>query len=516
MPGRIGFEFGFARPGPQRQPAAAGRQPTRILLMGDFSGRHGDRPAAGPLEGRTLHPLDLDTIAPVLQRLRPRIEVAGLGEGGSRACIEIQDMDDFHPDALFGKLEMFHSLRELRQRLLDPATFAQAAAEMAPSAAPAAAAPEGADAAPGPAEPAEDDDATLARLLGREASSAAPPASPAPSRAGRSPGRIDPTDFIRDLVAPYIVPEADPRQEVYVAVLDAAIGDQMRALLHQPVFQAMEAAWRGLHWLVTELETGEDLQLFICDVTRDELVADLCRQTAPPEESALHRLLVEQESGTPGGHTWSVMVGDFHFGHSAEDVRLLSGLGAIAERAGAPFLAGATSGTLGCPSLLESPDPADWRSAPADDERWLDLRRSPQASWLGLALPRILLRLPYGSGSDPIESFPFEEMTALPAHESFLWGNPAFACALLLGRALPAGEAGQAQPVLLLDGLPAFIHERDGSRVMKPCAEVLLGERACQQILARGLIPLLSHRDRNAVSVPGLHSLAVASRSLDV
>src|SRR5205814_1569367 len=119
---------------------------------------------------------------------------------------------------------------------------------------------------------------------------------------------------------------------------------------------------------------------------------------------------------------------------------------------------------VGCPRLADTPDPADWIAVPAEDaERWQALRRSPHASALALALPRFLLRLPYGPKSDPIDAFPFDELAPARTHESYLWGNPAFACAQLAIAAFRArGEEMELGEVTELDDLPCHTFREDG------------------------------------------------------
>ena len=149
-----------------------------------------------------------------------------------------------------------------------------------------------------------------------------------------------------------------------------------------------------------------------------------------------HRLLVEKGVGTTGGEPWSLLVGQFTFGTSESDVTLLAALGAVASRAGGPFVAAAHANVTGCDSFERSPDPAAWKAlGPDDDRRWQALRHDPSARWIGLALPRVLLRLPYGARTDEIDQFEFEELPPGGDHEAYLWGNPAVACAMLIGKA---------------------------------------------------------------------------------
>jgi type VI secretion system protein ImpC len=467
MPGMNDFEFSFTKPQHHRVAARSEQTPRRILVLGNFSGQEYEEGVAKPISQRTIHALDIDTFAAVLGRIRPQIHLGAVGGSGAIPEVAISEIDDFHPDSLYRNLEIFRSLREMRRRLLDPATFAAAAAELMPNFTKAS---------------TGDDTGSVGGGF---------------------------SAFIRDLVAPHIIPDADPRQEVYVELLDEAIRTQMSAVLHAPSFQAVESAWRGLDWLLTELEFGEELQLFVCDVTKEELLADLRGAAGQLEESEFYQLVVEKEIGTLGGREWAFFLGNYDFGHSADDVFLLAALGAIAEQAEAPFLAGAKAEVLGCRCLAECPDSSAWSVVdPADKARWASLRNSSHASWLNLALPRILMRLPYGSQTDAIESFAFEELTGDPDHESFLWGNPAFACSMLLARSFLDENGATRSGSLTLEGLPAFVYLVDDAKTMKPCAEVLLSERTGQEILKQGLIPLLSHRGHNGVSLLRFQSLA--------
>src|SRR5262249_14300924 len=154
-----------------------------------------------------------------------------------------------------------------------------------------------------------------------------------------------------------------------------------------------------LDFLVRRLETDGQFRLYVLDVTKDELAADLGAADSL-EAAAIYRLLVEPSVGTAGGQPWAVLVGHYTFGPARDDVELLGWLGQLARRAGAPFLAAASSRVLSCASLARTPDPDDWQ-APADAETWEALRGAPEARYLGLALPRFLLRLPYGKQTRP-------------------------------------------------------------------------------------------------------------------
>src|SRR6185295_11722681 len=210
----------------------------------------------------------------------------------------------------------------------------------------------------------------------------------------------------------------------------------------------------------------------------------------------------------PGGKPWTALIGGYAFGPGADDVALLGRLGALAAQASAPFVAGAAPALLGCSGtgLAGESDPARWPGLSGDDaKRWLGLRQGADAVWLGLALPRFLARAPYGakSGAGAIEAFRFEEQESpSPAHDALLWGNPAFLAAFLLAAADDADGANE------VDDLPFISFRSGGEPEMYPSAEVFWSERAATDVMMRGLMPVLSQRDRNSVRVVRLQSIA--------
>jgi type VI secretion system protein ImpC len=321
--------------------------------------------------------------------------------------------------------------------------------------------------------------------------------------------------LIQGIVAPYMTPAAPPLQGQYLAWVDAATSEHIRAILHHPAFQAVEALWRSVRWLITTLELGPSLQLHLLDVTKAELMAHLQAAQSGLASCALYRMLVEQAGGTLGGEPWSLLVGDYTFGSAGEDLELLATLGALGSQAGAPFLAAADPSLLGCSSLVSTPDPRGWHRTAEAEQRFQTLRASAAAPWTGLALPRVLLRLPYGKNTDRMEHLDFEELTPARNHEAYLWGNPALACAMLIGQSfLARGWAMEPGDDLDLVDLPAHVFEQDGEGHLQPCAEVLLSERAGEAILGLGLMPLLSYKNRNAVRLMRFQSIAAPSSPL--
>ena len=433
MPGRMEFDLGFGRAGRRRDD----EEPMRLLVLGDFSGSPAsERP---PLASRPTRQVDMDTVEDVLRRYHPRVSVQA-GE------IQFERIDDFHPDRLYARLDLFQALRQARSK-----------------------------------PPAESAD-LLGRLLGK------------PTESGPALAATGLDALIRDVVAPHIVKDTSAQASAYVAGVDAAIAEQMRSLLHDPAFQALEAAWRGVHWAISSLELDENLQLHLLDVTRDELLADIVGAQGQLAQTGLYRAVVDRWRNVPGSPGWSAFIVATEFGPSDSHVGLLAALGLIASNAGAPLIAGADLTLAG-----------DGAAASG----WLALRRSEAAQWVALAAPRVLLRRPYGAKSDPVEAFAFEELTGPPEPRELLWGSSSLALAILIGRAFTASgwdmTPGDERE---LGDLPAYSFVRDGEREMQPCGERFLTERDIDTLAKSGLVPIASRRDRNGVVAVRFQSVA--------
>jgi type VI secretion system protein ImpC len=474
--------------------------PFRILVLGNFSGS--TRPASALAQRKPLL-VDRDNMDEILAKVNPQVKVPLGPPPQESISISFREMEDFEPDRLFQNLPIFTTLGDLRRRLNNPRQFADAAAEIKGWAS--------AKISPLPSEakepkPSSETSASmpvsgedlLQQMLGGET----------PLRTESNPLESDWNRFLNTIVEPHVVARTDPRLPDYEGVVDEAISAQMRAILHHPDFQEVEAAWRGLFFLVRRLETDTNLKLYLLDVTKEELNRDML-EASNLGRTAIYQHLVERTVNTTGAQPWAVVAGLYTFGPTQADLELLGNLARITHQAGAPFLAGAHSMLVGCPSLVRQPEPREWQEDANVVQAWQQLRQLPEAAFLGLALPRFLLRLPYGKDFRTIEQFAFEEMPDGSPHDNYLWGNPALACTLLLGQSFSQGGWNMRPGKLLdIDNLPVHIYQEEDEKVTKSCAEVLLTTRAAEHLLERGLMPLLSVSGRDVVRLARFQSIA--------
>lgn len=463
MSGSMSFEFSFK---PAQQPEQSEQLPMHILLLDNFSGHRGKQ----PLAERAFSAVDIDNFDQVLARYAPQLD---LDLAGTQIRLQFRNLDDFHPDAIYRNVPMFAALRQqLQQDLLSRTP------------------------APAPTPQVSASDNPFQALLGGEVKLAAP--------------RENSFDaMIKKIVAPHLTPTAPALPAELPALQDAACSLLMRAILQHPEFQALEAAWRGVHFLLTQLELDGDLRLFLLDVSKSELAQDCASHGAQLERSASFQMLAERWQRAANPVPWGLLVAACQFDASEQDLALLAAMGAIARQINAPFLAGADSSILGCSAYAEQADPRDWQVDGAQQANWQALCKSGQAPWLGLVMQQQLLRLPYGPNTDPVDAFPFEEISGQPLPGQFLWGSGALTVAALIGQSfLEDGWDMEPGSVREIAEMPAYSYKWQGEPVLQPGAESALLERAADAGIAAGLIPLTGFKNRNAVRVLRLQSLA--------
>jgi type VI secretion system protein ImpC len=370
------------------QIVAPADEPARYLVLGDFGGRR-----TGILQ------VDRDSINDVLSILH-------VTAGG----MQIRELEDFHPDLLFQRLEM-------------------GTAEE----------PE-----PRPAALPEADIAALLRPTSLLEQIAA--------------GGSDPFEqYVKDLARAHSAPQKKSVDRT------PALTERINGLLHHPRFQALESAWRGLDFAIRQMDDAT-ARIHIAQYSKEDLEIDLASDNL--RATRLYAMLHSRR--------WTAAIGLHSF--AEHEIELLARIALVAADAAVPFLA---EGSPGITAEL--------------------FRDIPEATYLGLALPRLLLRLPYGSHTSPIDSFEFEEMPGAPVHKHYLWGNAAIACLAVLAR----GEGEN----LNLDGLPAHTYKQDSEWIMTPCGELFMTETQVLALIDQGLMPLVSYKDRALVRLAGFRAV---------
>ena len=475
------FQADFGKP--NKKGRFAGSEKFRLAIMGDFSGRanKGKLETGEILANRKPLNVHFDNLDDVIERLNIVLDLP-VGSTGS-APIEIKSMDDFHPDELYAKLEIFEEISRLRNRLQDTSSFAAAAREvqqwlgdenlLKPI--------EQKAQARGSTIPAKDSFDDFSQLVGE-------------STVKRETVSSAIENLLKNAVAPYIEPSADPRQEAMVASVDSALSGMMRSILHHPDFQAMESLWRSVELLTQRLETDTHLQIVLYDITAEEFAADLSGAKSL-KDTGIYKLFIEQTALDKQQGPISAIAACYTFEQTASHADLLQRIVQIVAEPETPFIASISANCLDSKSLTKE---------------WEALSAQPASIYLGLTIPKFMLRIPYGKKSEPIDAFDFEELIAHGDTSKFLWGHSSIIAGLSLGLSyMEQGLKGMnIHANMKIGDLPFHYYtDSDGDQIALPCTEQLFTETQVSQIIGQNLIPIISIKGQPEVHIGSWVSL---------
>lgn len=465
-----------------------GKGPTNILLVGNFSGRDPGQ-GQGDTGGAALNIFHADVLDPdkAIARLNP---VASICIGDEQVDLAFSSMDDFHPDALYRSQPAFVMMQELKQALGDPAR-AERASQVCRQLLghPQSGQPEPMDRSqtqPAKTAPEASGD-MFSRLLGQA------PGDSTPAKAATQ-------RLLEQAVGADLTPKSSRDHVLLQNDLDKWCEAAMRELLRSPVFRELETSWRSLQLLAEHVEFDEETALWLVDAG-----------TARPSVWAPG--LGQEVTRKLAGEQVNLIIALHEFSDSSDSMTDLHALMSVAGTLSAPVVAAVNPILAGLPGMRASRTPP--LAIDANDigdvssPVWQALRQEPGAARVGLGFPRMLLRQPYGRRSDAVDAFDFEELEANPDHESFVWGNPAIALAVLWLRQL-----AEPQSTLQVNDLPMVMYDDGGGQAVKPPSELYISDSAAEKLISLGLMPLVGQRGHTGVSLPRLQSIANPATAL--
>jgi type VI secretion system protein ImpC len=317
--------------------------------------------------------------------------------------------------------------------------------------------------------------------------------------AGRSMARDIIGEFAKQVLEGEITVAKDTETMINarIAEIDALLSAQLNEIMHAAEFQKLESSWRGLHYLVDKSETGTLLKLRVLNVTKQELSKDL-EKAVEFDQSAMFKKVYEEEFGMFGGAPFGALIGDFEFGKHPQDISLLEKISNVAAAAHAPFISAASPELLNLESFNQLDDPRDLAKIFDTTEyaKWRSFRDSEDSRYVGLTAPHILMRLPYGEATAPVEAFKYEEDVDGTDATKYLWGNAAYAFASRLTESFAKynwcatirGVEGGG----LVEGLPTHTFKTDDGDIALKCpTEIAITDRREKELSDLGFIPLV-------------------------
>jgi len=303
--------------------------------------------------------------------------------------------------------------------------------------------------------------------------------------------------------------------EEMIARLDEKLTAQVNEVIHAPEFQKLESAWRGLYYLTNHSETDATLKIRVMNITKQELYKEA--RTYPDakwDQSPLFKKIYESEFGQLGGQPYGALICDYHFDHSAPDITVMKSLSKIGAAAHCMVIAGANPTLMGMDSWTELMNPRDLSKIfeTPDYAAWKSLRDSENSRYLGLCMPRVLSREPYGAKTLPVSEFAFEEDTDGHQGNKYAWMNAAYAMAANINRAhkeygwtvrIRGVQSGGEVMDLPVHTFPTD----DGSVDLKCPTEIAITDRREAELSKSGLLPLIHRKNTDKAAFIGAQSI---------
>jgi len=315
----------------------------------------------------------------------------------------------------------------------------------------------------------------------------------------------------KDLVKEFVTQVLDKNMQISadaeaminqrIADIDRMLSAQLNEILHHSEFQKLEGSWRGLRYLMDQTETSVQCKIKVLNVNKRDLLRDL--KKAPEfDQSALFKQVYEEEFGQFGGAPFGALVGNYEFGRGPEDMELLEKVAQVASAAHAPFLSAADPSFLNLESYAALNVPRDIAKIFDSTEyaKWKSFRQSEDSRYVGLCLPRMLIRLPYGKDGTSVEAFNYEENVDGTDYKKYCWANAAFAMGARITTAFNLyGWCAAIRGVEgggLVEGLPVHNFKTDAGEVAMKCpTEVPIPDRREKELADQGFIPLVHCKD---------------------
>lgn len=290
-----------------------------------------------------------------------------------------------------------------------------------------------------------------------------------------------------------------------IADIDEKINTQLNEIIHHRKFQKLEASWRGLWFLTRQADGKQNIKIRMLDISWSEVVKDINRALEFDQSQLFHKIY-SKEYGTPGGEPYGVIIGDYEISHRIsknnphDDIATLEGIAQIAAASLAPFIASASSDMFGMEDFSALGLPFKLKTIFSQKEyiKWHALREKTDSRFIGLTLPRTLIRQPYRKTPGSYKGIYFYEKPDKNG-ENHLWGNACYAFAIMLIREFSnIGWFGHIRGVPrnytsggLLTELPVDHFETDTQSIAhKPITDVIVTDAAEKEISELGFIPL--------------------------
>ena len=279
-----------------------------------------------------------------------------------------------------------------------------------------------------------------------------------------------------------------------IAAVDAKLSEQLNEVMHAPGFQKMEGTWRSLKFVIDRADFRQNVKIELLQVQKDELLQDF-EDSPEIVQSGLYKQVYVDEYGQFGGQPFASVITGYTYGPGPQDVKLMQNLASVGAMAHAPVIGSASPEFFGVERFEELPNLKDLKAIFEGPKyaKWNSFRESDDSRNFALAMPRFLLRLPYGQETVPVKAFAFEEKTAADT-ANYLWGQAAYAFSSRLNDSFAkyrwAANIIGPQSGGAVEDLPLHHFEAMGQTETKIPTEVLVSDRREYELAEQGFMAL--------------------------
>lgn len=311
--------------------------------------------------------------------------------------------------------------------------------------------------------------------------------------------------FVKQLMSGQATVSKDVEKQInyWISEIDRLLSAQLNEIMHAEEFQKLEGSWRGLFYLVDKTETSTMLKIRVLNASKNELRKNL-ENAIEFDQSALFKMVYEEEYGTFGGAPYGTLIGDYEISNHPDDMLFLEKMAQVAAAAHAPFFTAANAELFGLDRFTDVDSKRDLAKIfdTVEYAKWKSFRESEDSRYVGMCLPHILMRLPYGAKTKPVEGFNYEEDVDGRDHRKYLWGNAAYALgARITDSFAQHGWLASIRGVQgggLVEGLPTHTFKTDEGDVALKCpTEVAITDRREKEFSDLGFIPLVHCKGRD-------------------
>lgn len=306
-----------------------------------------------------------------------------------------------------------------------------------------------------------------------------------------------------------------------IARIDTVVEVQLNEIIHHETFKQVEGNWRSLNDLILNTNFKANIMLDLLDVGKDELYDDFESNAVDITGSALFKKVYVSEYDQYGGKPFGGIIGLYDFQHTPQDEFWLKTMGKVAAASHAPFVGSVSPKFFGCDSIEELSAVKDLEGLMNHPKygSWNKLRESEEAAYLGLTLPKYIVRLPYDPDTNPAGKLAFKEKVRGDNSQDYLWGSAAILFAQNMVRSF--AQSGWCQYLRgpkgggLVSGLPVHSFNIRGEDEIKIPVEMAIPDYRELEFANAGFIPLIYRKGTADACFFSAQSLKKAKRFKD-